>query len=57
MDFYEKGYKRKLRHVLYIQVPGMGHEIPPAEWYEKAIVFLDTAATAKEDAAPQTEPD
>jgi len=56
-DFYEKGYKRKLRHVLYIQVPSMGHETPPAQWYEKAIVFLDTAATAKENAAPQTEPD
>lgn len=42
-DYYENGYRRKLRHVLYIQVPGMGHEMPPAEWYEKAIVFLDNA--------------
>ncbi|MFC1634214.1 prolyl oligopeptidase family serine peptidase [Planctomycetota bacterium] len=42
-DYYEKGYRKKLKHVLYIQVPGMGHEMPPAEWYEKAIVFLDTA--------------
>ncbi|MHC4517978.1 MAG: prolyl oligopeptidase family serine peptidase [Planctomycetota bacterium] len=42
-DYYEYGYKKKLRHVLYIQVPGMGHAMPPAQWYEKAIVFLDTA--------------
>lgn len=42
-DYYEKGYKKNLKHVLYIQVPGMGHELPPVEWYEKAIVFLDTA--------------
>lgn len=42
-DYYEYGYKKKLKHVLYIQIPGMGHEMPPAEWYEKALVFLDTA--------------
>lgn len=42
-DYYENGYRKKLKHVLYIQVPGMGHEMPPAEWYEKAVVFLDTA--------------
>ena len=42
-DYYEYGYRKKLQHVLYIQVPGMGHELPPTEWYEKAIVFLDTA--------------
>lgn len=41
-DYYEKGYRKSLKHVLYIQVPGMGHELPPAEWYEKALVFLDT---------------
>ena len=47
-DYYENGYRKKLRHVLYIQVPGMGHEMPPAEWYEKAIVFLDTANQHRE---------
>jgi poly(3-hydroxybutyrate) depolymerase len=41
-DYYEHGYKKKLKYVLYLQVPGMGHEMPTAEWYEKAIVFLDT---------------
>jgi len=44
-EFYEKGYRKSLRHVLYLQVPGMGHGMPPAEWYEKALVFLDTAGT------------
>lgn len=42
-DYYEKGYNKSLKHVLYIQIPGMGHELPPPEWYEKAIIFLDTA--------------
>lgn len=42
-DYYQNGYSKRLKHVLYIQVPGMGHELPGAEWYEKAIVFLDTA--------------
>lgn len=42
-DYYDNGYSKQLRHVLYIQVPGMGHELPPDEWYEKAIIFLDTA--------------
>jgi poly(3-hydroxybutyrate) depolymerase len=42
-NYYEKGYRKKLKHVLYLQVPGMGHEMPSAQWYEKAIVFLDTA--------------
>ena len=41
-DYYQNGYSKSLKHVLYIQVPGMGHELPPSEWYEKAIVYLDT---------------
>lgn len=39
--FYEKGYKKRFKNVLYIQVPKMGHEKPPAEWFEKAIDYLD----------------
>ncbi len=39
--YYERGYKKFLDNVLYIQVPAMGHEKPPAEWLEKAIEFLD----------------
>jgi predicted esterase len=45
-DYYENGYKKQLQHVFYIQVPGMGHEMPPAEWYERAIAFLDSAKAA-----------
>lgn len=56
-DYYEYGYRKKLRHVLYIQVPGMGHEMPPLEWYEKAIVFLDTAPAAMENAMPRGKSD
>ncbi len=39
--YYEYGYKQYLKNALYIQVPQMGHESPPAEWFAKAIEFLD----------------
>jgi hypothetical protein len=39
---YELGFKRDgFEHVDYIQVPGMGHRSPPAEWFDKAMQFLD----------------
>ncbi len=45
--YYEKGYQKSLKNVLYLQVPGMGHEKPSAEWYEKAIEYLDTLVVPK----------
>ncbi len=39
--YYEEGYKKYLKNVLYLQVPGMGHERPPVSWFEKALDFLD----------------
>lgn len=42
--YYEIGYKKRFKNVVYYQVPGMGHEKPPADWFEKAIVYLDTAS-------------
>ena len=48
-DYYENGYQQTLQHVLYLQVPDMWHEMPPREWYEKAIVFLDTVTTKTKD--------
>jgi hypothetical protein len=39
--YYEKGYRKWLKNVLYIQVPGIGHEIPPAEELDKALEYLD----------------
>lgn len=43
--------KDRFRHVTYLQVPGMGHEPPPAEWFEKGIEALD----ARKD-GPTTHP-
>jgi pimeloyl-ACP methyl ester carboxylesterase len=51
-DYYENGYKKQLKHVFYIQVPDMGHEMPPMEWYEKAIAFLDTPKAADAQDGP-----
>jgi hypothetical protein len=40
---YESGYtKEGFKFVTYLQVPDMGHNVPDAEWFEKAIVALDT---------------
>ena len=39
--YYEKGFSRCLDHVLYIQVPGMGHQIPPTEEFDKALEYLE----------------
>jgi predicted esterase len=41
--------KLKVHHTKYIQVPGMGHDIPNDEWLGKAIDFLD--ASPKNQAA------
>lgn len=43
--YYEKGYSRWLKNVLYIQVPGMGHEIPPAEEFDKALEYVDNPSS------------
>jgi hypothetical protein len=30
---------------MYLQVPKMHHELPPAEWLDKALSFLDEKQT------------
>ncbi|MEW6235310.1 MAG: hypothetical protein AB1656_07985 [Candidatus Omnitrophota bacterium] len=47
-EYYMKGYKKCLKYALYLQVPKMGHERPPLDWYEKALDFLDNPQTEKE---------
>ncbi len=39
--YYEKRYRKILDNVLYIQVPGMGHELPPIEEFERALRYVD----------------
>ncbi|HZL35716.1 MAG TPA: hypothetical protein VFC78_10440 [Tepidisphaeraceae bacterium] len=39
---YEQGFlKDGFKNVLYLEVPGMGHRPPPADWFEKGVAFLD----------------
>jgi len=47
-EYYTKGYKKILKYALYLQVPKMGHERPPLEWYEKSLDFLDNPKPAEE---------
>lgn len=63
-SIYENGFQKEhFAHVTYLEVPDMGHELPPADWFEKGIDALDTplfearaqaaekAASAEQDAA------
>jgi hypothetical protein len=45
--YYERGYSKFLNNVLYIQVPGMGHEMPPAEELDKALEYVDKPSSQK----------
>lgn len=39
---YKYGYQRaKFANITYLEVPGMGHTLPPTEWFEKGVVALD----------------
>lgn len=49
------GYRTaKFPHVLLLDVPGMGHTSPDAEWFEKGIAFL--GARAPDAKTPTTRP-
>jgi hypothetical protein len=56
---YDEFVKDKWAYVTYLDVPGMGHEFPDADWFEKGIVALDTPlaalAQARYDAAVEAE--
>lgn len=53
--YYERAYSKMLDHALYIQVPGMGHQAPPPEEFEKAIVFLDQPLSEEESMESERE--
>ncbi len=39
---FQHGFEPEgFRHILYLEVPGMGHAHPPAEWFARGIEFLD----------------
>jgi hypothetical protein len=41
---YELGFKPEgFKHAMVLEVPGMGHATPPAEWFDKGLNFLDTS--------------
>lgn len=58
-EIYYKAFKRDgFDHITYLQVPGMGHQPPNAEWFEKGLVALEesvaTPAGAKAAVAAGT---
>jgi hypothetical protein len=39
---YDYGFKKEgFKHAIVLEVPGMGHATPPAEWFDKGLNFLD----------------
>jgi hypothetical protein len=39
---YDSGFKKEgFKHAMVMEVPGMGHTPPPAEWFDKGLDFLD----------------
>jgi dienelactone hydrolase len=53
------GFKAEgFRHTLYIEVPGVGHQRPPAEWLAKGIKYLDDEAPPRDggSSTPPTSP-
>jgi hypothetical protein len=56
-QLYYNGFKRDgFEHVTYFQVPGMGHQAPDAEWFEKGLAALDEPVTAAAPGAPTGAP-
>ena len=39
--YYERGYSKILKNAIYLQVPGMGHERPPFDWFVKTLDYID----------------
>lgn len=40
---YDFGFKKEgFKHATVMEVPGMGHSPPPAEWFDKGLDFLDS---------------
>jgi hypothetical protein len=41
---FEHGFKKEgFKHALLLEVPGLAHAPPPADWLEKGLDFLDKA--------------
>jgi len=64
MEKIHAAYRKDgFRHATYLQVPGMGHSLPPADWFEKAVLALDAPLrpakakpTSKPKPAPRSQP-
>ena len=63
---YDAMVKDGFTHATYFQVPGMGHQTPDAEWFEKGVIELDkflppaaatpSTPTTRPTRAPPTKP-
>jgi hypothetical protein len=50
---YEHGFlPEEFKHVTLFDVPDLGHQTPPGEWFEKAVDFLDAIPKKREKKLP-----
>jgi predicted esterase len=53
--YYEQGFKKDgFLHVTYIEVPGMGHQPPNAQWFEKGLLAMENITAQPAAATPAT---
>jgi hypothetical protein len=56
-NVYRRGFKAEgFRHVLYLEVPDMGHALPSGEWFAKGLDFLDQDDSPPPKAKAKTRP-
>ena len=54
---FERGFQGDgFKHASFYEVPGLGHQSPPAEWFERAIDELDALPKARVKKLPATRP-
>ena len=52
---FERGFQADgFKHASFYDVPGLGHQPPPAEWFERAIDELDALPKKREKKLPAT---
>ena len=54
---FERGFQADgFKHASFYEVPGLGHQTPPAEWFDRAIAELDALPKDRVKKLPATKP-
>jgi hypothetical protein len=54
---FDRGFQADaFKHASFYDVPGLGHQVAPTEWLERAIDELDALPKTREKKLPATQP-